>query len=669
MRDFELEMEHKGTMLDQEFSSKFDEVNKNETEIKHNEAMLAKREEALGIKMERVEEKEKELEDKMKILNEKENFLISEEQNLIAEKKLMESKREDLENVRDEIDKSRSDISQRTLQLQKARERLQVSEEERSEHNRLQFELKQETEKCRLSLESLLKERDELKQEREKFEEEWEALDEKRNAIDEELRKLEEEKQAFQMHKKSVEDLLRSEEKTLRDHLQLELKAMKQEKETHIANIEHEKSVLSKTAEKLREEVLQELERRKKVGESEVQRKNEDMQQQFREKERAFEDMQEKELKRFSELKEIVHKETEELKSERSRLEQEKRELLLNKQQLEVNQIEMRKDVEELSVLIKKLKEQREQFLRERNRLLAFVDNLRNCSDCGDIVREYALADLQVLELEDSITLPLLTTAEKLLKKPFGVMSTSDKANVEASNNENGSERFSWLQKCKSKLFSSPPLKKSDHKTAQFLKISPFISQINKADSTNTKKVMGSSAENAYSKPYTALSDDLLSIRDVQSNYASKNDGHLSEFSANADKVTQSLVRRKPGRKPKQGTRKKREVETLMKEAEVFLERDVEGNDLSTSHLHSSFNFAEDSQEDSEYTVKVDNSISRKRGRAPTSLVTDSELKGCDSKELSESVTVGSRRTKRPIVNPSAESPVSRRYNLRRHKK
>ncbi|CAM8882086.1 unnamed protein product [Rhodiola kirilowii] len=657
IHDLESEMQQKRIELDQEFSNKFDDIEKKETEIKHIEAKLTIREEALEKKSERLKDKENDLEGKMKDLKEKEKSLTTEEKKLANEKKQLDIERQRLENLKEEIEKLRSDFTQKKLHHLKDIERLKVIEQERIEHNRLQLELKQELEKSRQNVESLLKEREELRQERENFENDWEALDEKKAEISEDMRRLEEDKKTFDMFRVSEEERLRSEKIAMQNRLQGELEAIRLDRESFSASMEHEKSTLLEKAEKERKVLLQDLERRMKDFEYEIQRRNKDMELQMGEKERAFQEMQEKELNYINKLKETVEWETAELKSERCRIQKEKQELVLNKQQLEVNQFEMRKDIEELSALIKKLKDQREQFVKERSQFLSFVENLRNCSNCGDIVKEYVIADLQVPELEDSKALPLSTVFEELVKKPFGDVIPSGTTQVEGYHGESSGGQLSWLQKCKSKLFNSPPTRKGDQQAVRFSATPSLILQKNRDD------------ENSNPKPSAVLSDDLLSVRNDLSNFVSRGeDGHQSEVSANADKVTRGIVRRKGGRKLKAGVHRTHSVKATIEDAETFLRTDVEETDLSTSHLHGSANMVDESREDSDYTEKADSIISRKRGRAQTSKATDSELNGVDSGGCSESVTIGGRRKRRQTVTPAAETPVSRRYNLRRHK-
>lgn len=86
------------------------------------------------------------------------------------EKKQMLSDNISLHTVKDELEKLRADISRHELQIHKEREKLRITEEEKAEHLRLQLELKEDIETCRLQNELLLKEREDLKQDRNNFE-------------------------------------------------------------------------------------------------------------------------------------------------------------------------------------------------------------------------------------------------------------------------------------------------------------------------------------------------------------------------------------------------------------------------------------------------------------------------------------------------------------------
>ncbi|KAL0377831.1 UNVERIFIED_CONTAM: protein CROWDED NUCLEI 1 [Sesamum radiatum] len=75
----------------------------------------------------------------------------------------------------------------------------------------------------------------------------------------------------------------------------------------------------------------------------------------------------------------------EEMKLERLRIEKEKLEIAQNKKHVEAQQHEMKKDIEELVGLSQKLKDQREQFIKERERFIAFAEKQKNCEACGEL--------------------------------------------------------------------------------------------------------------------------------------------------------------------------------------------------------------------------------------------------------------------------------------------
>ena len=115
-----------------------------------------------------------------------------------AEKQQILADQEILQNLRDEIEKVRDKSTQQQLQIHEESEKLSITKKERSEHLRLQSQLKEEIENYRLQKELLLKEGEDLKQERETFEKEWEELDEKRAEISRELNQIVEEKEILE---------------------------------------------------------------------------------------------------------------------------------------------------------------------------------------------------------------------------------------------------------------------------------------------------------------------------------------------------------------------------------------------------------------------------------------------------------------------------------------
>ncbi|KAJ6863807.1 hypothetical protein NC652_040375 [Populus alba x Populus x berolinensis] len=124
--EFELEAEQKKKSLDEDLKNK-----------------LQKREQALDKKLEKCKEKENEFESKRgrrpSDLNRR---------NLRERKTNWNLLKENFLNLKAELEKTKASNEEQLLKIHEEKERLKVSEEERSEYARLQAELKEEINKC-----------------------------------------------------------------------------------------------------------------------------------------------------------------------------------------------------------------------------------------------------------------------------------------------------------------------------------------------------------------------------------------------------------------------------------------------------------------------------------------------------------------------------------------
>lgn len=693
MQEFELEMEEKRKSLDEEMRSKVDLVEQKEVEIKHMEEKLGIREQALERKSDRIKEKEKDLETKSKTLKEKEKSIKADEKRLEVDKKQVLADKESLQSLKDEIEKLRAEVTQMELQIHEDTEKLRITEAERASHLRLQLELKEEIEKCRHQNELLLKDRGDLKLDRKRFEEEWEALDEKRYAVNKELRDISEQKEKFEKLRHSEEEKLEKDKLATQDFIQRELEALRVQKETYNATMRQEQSLLSEKARNEHGQLLHDFELRKRNLEMDLQNRQEEMEKNLREQEQAFEEEKEKELSNISYLKEVVRKDMEELRSERQRIEKEKREIALSKKQLQGDQLEMQKDIGELGVLSKKLKDQREQFLKERNQFFAFVERLKSCGNCGNITRDYELSDLQLFEMADMEASPLPRVGDGVLERSQGGVAAFQKSSFERSPaagdlKSSGSKgALSWLiQRC----FVSP-IRKSKHEAAQSLE-SPLIETMVTGDEktegpsvpVDTEARRQTIAEDG-AEPSFRIAKESLDVEQLTSDNINREVDHGPPLTSDDQSYMQSKIqeapedsqqselrtgRRKPVRKPRGGVRRTRSVKAVVEDAAAFLAK-TSGPSLKEQLPNGSSYINEGSLGDSSHAEKASGPITRKRQHEQTSMISGSELDADESEVRSESVTAGGGRRKKKrqqTVTPAVQTPGEKRYNLRRPK-
>lgn len=646
--EFDLEMEERRKSLDEELRNKAEAVNKKEVELAHMEEKLQKQEQALEKKSDRLKDKEKGLDAKLKNLKEKEKSIKAEEKRLESEKKRMLSDKESLQALEAELEKSRAGIDHQELLIKEAKEKLRITEEEKADHIRLRSDLKEELEKYRLQNQLLLKEGEDLRQERRKFEEEWEALDQKQASVDQESKKLDEEKEKLEKLRLSEEERLQKEKLITQAYVQKELESVRLEKESFEAMMKHERSVLSEKAKSEESQLHHEFELRIRDLEINMRKKQEEMDKVQKEKQRAFEEERLIELANINHQKRIIDEEMEEMKSGKGSIEKEKHEIALNKKQLETHQLGMRRDIEELGVLSKKLKIQREQFMKERGRFLSFIERLKGCNSCGDMIREFVLSDLQILDVESRESLPSPALLDEILTSSQG------SPGVNGSNLNSGG-RMSWLRNCTSKLFKSPP-----GKMVQYNKNAPLSAM----DGDLTRKAAASTAmvdkeeareqsiaeegpepsignaNESYDGLPLASSSVMHQVDNEPApsvNNQSNMDRQVQDVPEDSEQSEQRSNRHKTLRNPRVGVHRTRSVKAVVDDAKAFLGESSESLEL-TEHAGP---------------------ISRKRVH---------ELDGDNSEGQSESVRTRGRRKRRETVPPTPQTPVENRYNLRRSK-
>ncbi|KAF6155382.1 hypothetical protein GIB67_019908 [Kingdonia uniflora] len=659
-REFDLEINHKRKALDEELKDKCSAVEQKEIEINHKEEKISKREQALENKLEKSKEKEKELDSKLKALKEKEETIKSEENNLEIDKKQTIIDKEQLQILIAEVESKRLNVEREQLWLQKEVENLKLTEEERSEHLRLTSELKQEIDKCKHQEELLLRERESLKQEKENFEREWEVLDEKRAEIKKELNQISEDKDSFDNLKQSEEERLKKQKFETDDYVKKEIESIKLQKESFESLMEHERSAIAESAQSEHDDMVRNFELRVKELEADIRSKREEMEKQLNERVRAFEEQSERDLNNVNYLKEVAGREMEEMKLERAKIEKEKQKVDADKQHLEGQKLDMRGDIENLDNLIKKLKSQREQFRK-------FVENHKSCKNCGVIISDFILSDLQSLEE--------MNDAEVPLQRPEDYLENLDpswnwKSQVWPSrlglNASGGQKPFG--HKCKNVLKLLSPLKKATVELP--LTVNREVKEELQGSENASEPSLGTTVD--FSDAQRIQSDNV--IREFEGEPAQSFDEHSNNDSKVAEVIEDSkssVPKNSRGgkahvkSKARTEMRRTRSMKAVIEEGKAFLgeapkpNEDVEPNGNIIN---------EKSKGDSRIANKGATCSRRKRKPDSEYIPTASEQEADEIEARSDSATSGGRKKRRQAEAPKMQTPGENRPYLRPRK-
>eukprot|EP00262_Sarcandra_glabra_P016217 TRINITY_DN5222_c0_g3_i2.p1 TRINITY_DN5222_c0_g3~~TRINITY_DN5222_c0_g3_i2.p1 ORF type:complete len:1202 (+),score=370.32 TRINITY_DN5222_c0_g3_i2:187-3606(+) len=681
-REFELEMNQKRQFFDEELKSRQAAVEQKDAEINHKEEKVGKRELTLEKKLETLKEKEKEFDLKKKTLREREKSVKDEEKNLMMEKKQVDADKQQLRILEAEYENQRAAMEEEKQDILKEKENLKLTENERREHFQLQSILKQEIEELRLQKELVTKEREDLKLERENFEREWEVLDEKRAGIEKELKQLNEEKERFTTWKHYEEERLESEKLATKDHTHRELEALRQEREAFEATMDHEKLMISENARREHDDMLRNFELRSSELENCMQNRQEDMEKMLREKGKAFDEEREEELKRISSLRDLAQRETEVMELERQRMGRERQEMAESKRHVEADRLEIRNDIDQLCILNRNLKDQRKEFVEERLRFLAYVEQIKCCKNCGDMTSKLVLSDLQPLpEIEDmgAGLLPRLTDGD-LKESMHGKLAASARMkNSEMSPLGTGSNpgissggRMSWLRKCTSRIFNISPTKRIEDATQDQVEKSP-----ERSDDFDDQPGLSFGIASDSVDIQRIQSDNSIREREGETTLSVDEQSNMSKppeipedisASPQENSPTPKNSKRNAGKRGKPRViRRTRTVKAVVEESKAFLGETLEQNkdEQQNSKTDDSAQINEDGREGSLHTGK-NTRITRKRNHTHTSRNTSSEQDGDDSEAPSDSVTAGGRRKRRQTVALGLQTPGEKRYNFRR---
>lgn len=692
-QDFELEVVKKRQSFDEEVKNRMDQLDKEKRQVRCKEEQLIKREEALNNKTDELKSKKQDLDTKSKSLRNWEESLKTDEKKLQEERMRLSSDSNELEATRAKLHNEKVAIEAEENKLVLEKENLRLTREEREQHLKLQAELKLEKEEYRMMMESLEKEKDVLREEKEMFERDWEVLDGRRVASEAEVKQLSAEKEKFEKWRHAEEERLKNEGLQARTVLQWELDELRLKKEAFEKMIAQERADAHAEADRERADMSREFELLKHKLEMNMQKRQDDAEKELKDKENKFERWREVELshiKSLSESNDLMHKR---LEMEQNQLQREKVAFSGQRGRLEADRQEIQNDIDTLLRLSKNLKDQREEFAKEKELFCSAVERCNSCHNCGVAIYNVDLLNLQPLKStkgSEEILLPSLADGflEEHIKGRSAVISPRDPV---AGSANSGSHMRSWLQRCGS-LFKISP-KRNIHPSNDDQNGISFSERLDTAAaSEDTDYEPGPTAnhtlenqvhfdsgepdiihkigdEEESSFGVADSSKDIVRIKDnvTQKTMGVIDDGNneMQGSSIHVDDDSQpepskQVRRHQPSRRAKVNViRRTRSVKAVVEDAKAILgeSSDLKMDEQQNFDAEDLINMPDESQGASVQAGQVQTRTRKKRRSR--------EVEPEGSEAHSKSVSLG-ERPKRRQTSSVLPVPIDKRYNLRR---
>ncbi|PKA53852.1 Putative nuclear matrix constituent protein 1-like protein [Apostasia shenzhenica] len=687
-QEFEVEMMEKRRNFDQEAKRHLDSLEEEKKQVRCKAEHVTDREKALEIEIVKLRSNEKDLDTKSKALKNWEDSLNAEERRLRVEKEHLIKDSQELATSRDQLSKEKLATIADRQKIILEKENLRVTEEEREQHLKLQSELKLEKEEYYMLKESLEQEKEALKQERELFERDWEVLDERKMAFEAEVNCCRAEREKFEKWQHNEEVRLKNVDLQAKADMHKELEDLRLRKEAFEKLMEHERSEACAVVDRARADMSREFEDLEHELKMNFYQKQEDMEKILHDKENEFERWREVEQSHIRSSSESLDLKLKKFKMEQDQLQRERAEFLDERRRLEDDRLEIQNDIDTLTRLSKNLKDQREDFAKEKERFLLAAEKCKTCHNCGVQINIFDLLDLQQLQTNENteeIILPSLAVGflEEQIKGK-GTVISHDVSGVGSTNS--GSRMSRWLQKCSSLLKISP--KKHTEPLAEDQPGPSFGERLDTAaiengvdyepapsanhSFENLNACFGSGAGGS-AKPERVdeaeasfgVVDSSLDVVHIQSDNGAHRtsveitidnnevEGSSMRFEDDSQRPepSENGRRHQPSRRAKsKPIRRNRSVKEVVKDAKDIL---GESCDFCTDE-----GIAEESQGVSVQPDQVATSIGQKRR------LTEPEPES--SEALSESVSLGGRRKRRQTSTAVPSAPSDKRYNLRR---